>query len=33
MSGASDFDFLLGTWTIHNRRRTNPFEKEGVWFL
>ena len=31
MSGASDFDFLLGTWTIHNRRRTNPFEKEGVW--
>ncbi|HLJ35954.1 MAG TPA: DUF1579 domain-containing protein [Ktedonobacteraceae bacterium] len=31
MAGASDFDFLLGTWTIHNRRRTNPFEKEGVW--
>ncbi len=31
MSGASDFDFLLGTWMIHNQRRTNPFEKEGVW--
>ena len=33
MSGAQDFDFLLGTWKIHNRRRTNPFlpEKDGVW--
>jgi hypothetical protein len=31
MSGENDFDFLLGTWTIRNRRRTNPFEKEGIW--
>jgi hypothetical protein len=33
MSGAADFDFLLGTWTIHNRRRNNPWglEQDGVW--
>lgn len=33
MSGIHDFDFLLGAWSIHNRRRTNPFspEHEGTW--
>jgi hypothetical protein len=33
MSGVTDFDFLLGSWTIHNRRRTNPFAPahEGGW--
>jgi hypothetical protein len=33
MSGANDFDFLLGPWHIHNRRRTNALDrqKEGVW--
>lgn len=33
MSGINDFDFLLGSWTIHNRRRTNAFSptKDGVW--
>ena len=33
MSGVTDFDFLLGSWIVRNRRRTNPFspEKEGIW--
>ncbi len=33
MSGINDFDFLQGSWSIHNRRRTNAFrpENEGVW--
>ena len=33
MSEVTDFDFLLGSWTIHNRRRTNPFAppNEGTW--
>lgn len=33
MSKVTDFDFLLGSWNIHNRRRTNPFEppSEGTW--
>jgi len=33
MSGVTDFDFLLGSWTIRNRRRTNPFapSQDGVW--
>jgi len=33
MSGADDFDFLLGSWNIRNRRRTNPFspDKDGGW--
>jgi Protein of unknown function (DUF1579) len=33
MSEVTDFDFLLGSWTIHNRRRTNPFAppSEGTW--
>ncbi len=32
-SGAADFEFLNGSWNIHNRRRTNPFlpEKDGIW--
>ena len=32
-TGAADFDFLIGSWAIHNRRRTNPFspEQDGVW--
>jgi hypothetical protein len=32
-AGAADFDFLIGSWTIHNRRRTNPFSPKGdsVW--
>jgi hypothetical protein len=33
MSKVTDFDFLLGSWVIHNRRRTNPFAppSEGTW--
>src|SRR5258708_17145367 len=33
MSGVKDFDFLLGSWNILNRRRTTPFspKKDGVW--
>lgn len=33
MSSINDFDFLLGSWTIHNRRRTNVFSRkgDGVW--
>lgn len=31
--GWHDFDFLQGTWTNHNRRRTNALypDREGVW--
>jgi hypothetical protein len=34
MSGANDFDFLLGgPWHVRNRRRTNALyrDREGVW--
>ncbi len=33
MSHLTDFDFLLGSWIIRNRRRTNPFapEPDGAW--
>jgi hypothetical protein len=33
MSGANDFDFLQGTWSGRNRRRTNPFspKQDGMW--
>jgi hypothetical protein len=33
MSDVTDFDFLLGSWTILNRRRTSPFAppNEGIW--
>lgn len=33
ISGANDFDFLLGSWDIRNRRRTDPFSpnRDGVW--
>src|SRR5450631_3722554 len=33
MSEATDFDFIQGTWNIHNRRWTNPFssKQDGVW--
>jgi hypothetical protein len=33
MSRANDFDFLLGSWHIHNKRQTNALyrDKRGVW--
>jgi hypothetical protein len=32
-SGINDFDFLLGSWNIRNRRRTNALyrDREGIW--
>lgn len=32
-SARTDFDFLLGFWTIRNRRRTNALypDKAGIW--
>jgi hypothetical protein len=33
MSNVNDFDFLLGTWTLHNHRRNNPWgnDQDGIW--
>lgn len=33
LSGKQDFDFLVGSWTINNRRRTHALypDSDGVW--
>jgi hypothetical protein len=33
LSGIHDFDFLVGPWSIHNKRRTHALypDRDGVW--
>jgi hypothetical protein len=29
--GRHDFDFLFGSWRVHNRKLTRPFEESSAW--
>ena len=31
-SGQADFDFLIGSWTVHNRRLREPLQGSNDWY-